>query len=147
MVPIYIYIYIYIYILLSSTDRPVSLHQNSSVWLDRLDSRSWDRNQSKFLPLSHEETSASEGNLNAYVSHLYLFTYICLTATDSSIHMKYDSYSLTIPCIAIYFLHTIIWFQSLLIEILIFQLMLFGLVWFYGITTIVSYCRGPGKGH
>ena len=39
----YIYIYIYIYIL-SSTDRPVSFYQNSSVWLDRLDSRSWDRN-------------------------------------------------------------------------------------------------------
>ena len=32
------YIYIYIYIL-SSIDRPVSFNQNSSVWLDRLDSR------------------------------------------------------------------------------------------------------------
>ena len=40
---IYIYIYIYIYIL-SSTDRSVSFYLNSSVWLDRLDSRSWDRN-------------------------------------------------------------------------------------------------------
>ena len=40
---IHIYIYIYIYIL-SSTDRPVSFHQNSSVWLDRLDSLSWDQN-------------------------------------------------------------------------------------------------------
>ena len=40
---IYIYIYIYIYIL-SSTDRSVSFYQNSSVWLDGLDSRSWDRN-------------------------------------------------------------------------------------------------------
>ena len=39
--PAYIYIYIYV---LSSTDRPVSFYQNSSVWLDRLDSRSWDRN-------------------------------------------------------------------------------------------------------
>ena len=39
----YIYIYIYIYIL-SSTDRPVEFYQNSSVWLDRLDSWSWDRN-------------------------------------------------------------------------------------------------------
>ena len=44
--------------------------------------------QDKFpiLSLSHEETSASEGNLNAYVSHL--FTYIRLTATKSSIHLK-----------------------------------------------------------
>ena len=38
-----IYIYIYIYIL-SSADRSVSFYQNSSVWLDRLDSRRWDRN-------------------------------------------------------------------------------------------------------
>ena len=27
-------------------------------------------------------------NLNAYVSHLFLFTYIHLTATESSIHLK-----------------------------------------------------------
>ena len=40
------------------------------------------------LPLSPEETSAIEGNLNAYVSHLFLFTYIRLTATVSSIHLK-----------------------------------------------------------
>ena len=40
--PSYIYIYIYI---LSSTDRSVSFYQNSSVWLDGLDSQSWDRNQ------------------------------------------------------------------------------------------------------
>ena len=39
----YIYIYIYIYIL-SSTYRPVLFYQNSSVWLDRLDSRTWDWN-------------------------------------------------------------------------------------------------------
>ena len=32
----------------------------------------------KILPLSNEETSASEGILNAYVSHLFLFTYIRL---------------------------------------------------------------------
>ena len=29
--------------ILSSTDRPVSFYQNSSVWLDWLDSQSWDR--------------------------------------------------------------------------------------------------------
>ena len=38
-----IYIYIYIYIE-SSTDRSVLFYQNSSVWLDILASRSWDRN-------------------------------------------------------------------------------------------------------
>ena len=41
MTPLFIYMYIYI---LSSTDRSVSLYQNSSVWLDRIDSWSWDRN-------------------------------------------------------------------------------------------------------
>ena len=47
------------------------------MWLDRRDSRSWDwlKRQSKILPLSHEETSGSEGNLNAYVSH-FVFVYI-----------------------------------------------------------------------
>ena len=29
---------------MSSTDRPVSFYQNSSVWLNRLDARNWDRN-------------------------------------------------------------------------------------------------------
>ena len=48
----------------------------------------WLKDQSEILPLSHKETSASKGNLNAYVSHLFLFTYICLTATESSIHLK-----------------------------------------------------------
>ena len=44
--------------------------------------------QSKILPLSHEETSVSRGNLNGYVYQLFLLTYIRLTATESSIHMK-----------------------------------------------------------
>ena len=63
----HIHTYIYIYIL-SSTDRSVSFYQNSSVWLDILDSRSWDRNpvdsnaNPRTLPLSHEETSSSEVN-------------------------------------------------------------------------------------
>ena len=48
----------------------------------------WLKRQSKILPLSHEETSASAGNLNTYVSQLFLFTLIRLTATESSIHMK-----------------------------------------------------------
>ena len=46
----------------------------------------WLKRQSKILPLSHEETSANKENLNAYVSHV-LFTYICLTATESSIYI------------------------------------------------------------
>ena len=41
---IYIYIYIYIYICIVIHRQTVSFYQNSSVWLDRLDSRSWDRN-------------------------------------------------------------------------------------------------------
>ena len=48
----------------------------------------WLKSLSKILLLSHKETSANEGNLNAYVSHLFLFTYIQLTATESSIHLK-----------------------------------------------------------
>ena len=44
----------------------------------------WLKCQSKILPLSHEETSASEGNLNAYVSHLFCL----LISTKSSIHLK-----------------------------------------------------------
>ena len=59
------------------------------VWFPKLGSKpGWLKRQSKILPLSHEETSASEGNLNAYVSQLFLFTYIRLTATENSIHMK-----------------------------------------------------------
>ena len=48
----------------------------------------WLKRQSNNLPLSHEETSARQGNLNAYVSHLFLLTCIRLTATESSIHLK-----------------------------------------------------------
>ena len=48
----------------------------------------WFKLQAKILPLSHEENSASEENLNAYVSQLFLFTYVLFTTTESSIHMK-----------------------------------------------------------
>ena len=48
----------------------------------------WLKLPSKILPLSHEETNVSEGNLNAYVLHLFLLTYIRLTITERSIHMK-----------------------------------------------------------
>ena len=59
------------------------------TWFPKLGSKpGWLNRQAKILPLSHEETRASEGNLNAYASHLFLFIYIRLTATESSIHMK-----------------------------------------------------------
>ena len=89
---LYIYIYIYIYIV---THRQTCLVISELFSVARLDKFSklgsksgWLKRQSKILPLSHEETSAGEGNLNAYESHLVLFTYICLTATECSIHMK-----------------------------------------------------------
>ena len=83
-----IYIYIYIYIV---------IHRQACFVLSELFSvarqarflklgskPAWLKRQSKILPLSHEGTSVSEGNLNAYVSHLFLFTYIRLTGTESS---------------------------------------------------------------
>ena len=42
---VYIYIYIYIYVIHWQT---VSFYQNSSVWLDMQDARSWDWNPSNF---------------------------------------------------------------------------------------------------
>ena len=59
------------------------------VRLPKLGSKpGWLKRQSKILPVSHEETSASEVNLNSCESQLLLFTYIRLTATESSIQMK-----------------------------------------------------------
>ena len=84
-----IYIYIYIYIVIHR--QTVSFYQNSPVWLDKIDSRSWDgilADCNANPRFCHEETSTSEGNLNAYESHLFLFTNIRLTATESSIHLK-----------------------------------------------------------
>ena len=54
----------------------------------------WLKRQSKILPLSHEEATASQVNLNVYESQLLLFTYICITATESSIHLKSLAYTL-----------------------------------------------------
>ena len=54
------------------------------------------KRQSKILPLSHEETSTSEGNLNGYESQLLLFAYFRLTATDCSIHTKSLAYTLMV---------------------------------------------------
>ena len=52
------------------------------------------KRQSKILPLSHEEASASEVILNGYESQLLLLTYFRLTYTESSIHMKSRAYTL-----------------------------------------------------
>ena len=54
----------------------------------------WLKCQSKILPLSYEEASTSEVNLNDYESQLLLFTYFRFTATESSIHMKNLTYTL-----------------------------------------------------
>ena len=85
-------IYIYIYIVIHRQTCFVLLELFSvarqAIFPKLWSKPSWLKRQSKILPLSHEETSASEGNLNAYVSHLFLFTYIRLTATESSIYMK-----------------------------------------------------------
>ena len=56
----------------------------------------WLKRQSKILPLSHEEAYSSEVNLNGYGSQLLLFTYIRLTATESSIYMKSLAYTLMV---------------------------------------------------
>ena len=63
---IYIYIYIYIY---TSTDRSVSFYQNSSVWLDRLDSRSWDRNP------------VYSNAIYIYI-YIYIYSFICPWCND-----------------------------------------------------------------
>ena len=85
-------IYIYLYIS-SSTDRSVSFYQNSSVWLDILASRCWERNQVDSNANPGLYTSATRNQwqrskfLDGYESQLQLFTYIRLTAAESSIHI------------------------------------------------------------
>ena len=73
---LYIYIYIYIY-RHAQTDcfvLPELFSVPRQARFPKLWSKpGWLKRQSKILPLSHEETSESGGNLNAYVSHLFLF--------------------------------------------------------------------------
>ena len=89
---IYIYIYIYIYIVIHRQTCFVLselFNEATQARFPKLTTKpGWPKRQSKILPLSHEEISASEGNLNGYESQLLWFTYIRLTATESSIHMK-----------------------------------------------------------
>ena len=81
------HIYIHIYIVIH---RQICFVQSELISMARQDrfpklgsKPGWLKRQSKIPTLSHEETSASEGNLNGYVSQLLLFTYIRLTATES----------------------------------------------------------------
>ena len=71
---IYIYIYIYIYCLPQTDCFVVSqlFSVARQATFPKLGSKpGWLKRQSLILPLSHEETSESEGNLNTYVSHLF----------------------------------------------------------------------------
>ena len=97
---IYIYIYLIYNIYIVIHNRSVSFYQNSSVWLDRLDSRSWDRNpvdsnaNPRFYHSATRKLVQAKEILDSYESQLLLFTYIRLTATESSIHIKSLAYTL-----------------------------------------------------
>ena len=77
----------YIYIVIHGQICFVLSELSSVAWWARfpkLGSKpGWLKCQSKILPLSYDEASASEVNLNSYESQLLLFTYFRLTATDS----------------------------------------------------------------
>ena len=101
-----VYIYIYIYIVIHRQICFVLLELFSvarQARFQKLGSKpGWHKRQSKILPLSHKETSASERNLNSYVSQLFLFTYIHSTATESSIHIYIYTHTHTHTYIYIY---------------------------------------------
>ena len=85
--PFWIYIYIHPlidYFVVSQLFSVASHPRFSKVELKP----GWLIRQAKILPYSNEKTSISEGILNAYVSFFVLFTYIHLTANESSIHSK-----------------------------------------------------------
>ena len=65
----------------------------------------WLKRQSKIRPLSHEETSASKGNLNAYVSQL-LFFFIYLLNHVTHTHTHTHIYKIVTWLINIYTLET-----------------------------------------
>ena len=84
-----VYIYIYIYIVIHR--QTVSLYHNSSVWLDTLaaEIETWLTQ----MPIQ-DSTTQPRGNQHKWRKFkrlcitFVLFTYICLTATESSIHLK-----------------------------------------------------------
>ena len=90
---LYIYIYIYIYIYNHLQTDCFIVSQLFSVARHMIFSKlgtkpSWLICQLKILPHSREGTSVSEGILNTYVSYLFCFAYIHLTATKNSIHLR-----------------------------------------------------------
>ena len=98
MILVYIYIYIYMYIL-------IVIHRQICFILSelisvvrqarfpkRVSKFGWLKRQSKILPLSNEETSGSEGNLNGYESQLLLFYIYLLNG-----YRELDSYEE--PCV------------------------------------------------
>ena len=62
--------------ILSSTDRSVSFYQNSSVWLDILDSRSWVRN-----PVD----SNAKPKLYPSQPHIYIYIYIYIYLEENNV--------------------------------------------------------------
>ena len=129
----YIYIYIYKYIVIHRQICFILLEFISvarQARFPKLGSKpSWLKRQSKILPLSHEEASASKVNLNGYKSQLLLFTYIHLTVTKSSIHMK------SFVCVYIYiyiyiYMHVSVFMNSSYIYIIyIYELLIYIYKW------------------
>ena len=112
-----IYIYIYIYVV-SSTDRPVSFYQNSSVWLDRLDSRSWERNPLAQTPIE-DSTIQPRGNLRKRRK----FKRFCITIVFVYIYplngyQELDSY--VESCIMLVANHLLHWLESSTLYIYIY---------------------------
>ena len=102
---IYIYIYIYIYSH-PQTDLFRSISVARQARFTKLGSKpGWLKRQSKILPLNHEETSASGGNLSGYESQLLLFIYIYIYI------YIYNSY--IYMCVYIYIIHIYIYIYNI----------------------------------
>ena len=98
--------------LLSSTDRSVSFYQNSSVWLDILASRNWDRN-----PFD-SNTNYQSIYVSVYI-YIYIYRYIDRWIDNWSLPWFY-----------------IIWYTKRIQRNMYVSMYLFG---FYGISTFVGY--------
>ena len=57
-----------------STDRSVSFYQNTSVWLDILDSRSWDQN----LVDSNANPRLYPSAMRKPAANIYIYIYVCV---------------------------------------------------------------------
>ena len=71
---LYIYIYIVIHRQICFVLSELSSVARQARFPKLRSKPGWPKRQTKILSLSHEETNAGEGNLNAYVSHLFLFS-------------------------------------------------------------------------